>query len=196
MPWQLREGLERRRAKPRRFRGEPKPLAECLPQINVNSLPIPRDYGTYRLPDISLRYPWIASAKLTLNAVEFSHSGRTQVFNLKPIRTGAGGFPRHAFVCQCGRPVIKLYFRHARLACRRCSGAIHASQALDKHTRPILQAHRLRAFIKLKPLLWHRTRQRLQARLKPSPELTRPRIDDRARLPVSNYASRACPLSC
>jgi hypothetical protein len=61
-----------------------------------------------------------------------------------------------------------------------------------------LQAHRLQAFLKFKPLLWHKTRQSLQARiakLKPSVKLTSKRINEKAMLPQCNYGSQAYPLS-
>src|SRR5262245_20550701 len=120
-------------------RSEPRPLAECLPHINVNDLDVPRDHKTYTLPNISLRYPQISGIRLSAYFVEFHHSSRIQSFRLKWIRTGFG-YPRPAFVCECRRPVIKLYFRHTNLACRRCSNAIYASQACDTDSRPILQA--------------------------------------------------------
>src|SRR5262249_6924170 len=100
--------------------------------------------------------------------------------------------PRHAFICECGRPVIKLYFRHANLACRHCCNATYASRTLDRHTRPILQAIRLNRFSQLKPGMWKHTKQRLQAR---TPRTTKPlqltkRINDKVKLPQSNYCTR------
>jgi hypothetical protein len=172
MPWQLRKGLlERRYSR----RTERKPLAENLPQINVNDLKLPRDYAILRLPNISLRYPHISSARLSFHVVEFAHSGRIQSFRLKRIKTGFG-FPRPAFICQCGRPVISLYFRHQNLACRRCVDATYASRTLGKRTRPILKAHRLETFLALKTNIRNSTRQRLLKRL-----------GDKALMPQSNY---------
>ena len=175
MPWQLQRGLiERRRSR----RREPRPIAESLPAISVNDLQIPRDYATITLPNIGLRYPRLASMRLTYHSVEVTHgTGRTQHFKLKPIKTGFGR-PRYAFVCSCGRPVIQLYFRYASLACRRRSNAVHASQTLNKQTRPILKAHRLEAFLALKTNMLSRTRQRLRARL-----------GEKALMPQSNYGT-------
>jgi hypothetical protein len=151
--------------------------------------PTPRPY-------ISLRYPQISGIRLAAHFVEFHHSGRAQTFRLKWIKTGFG-YPRPAFICQCGRPVISLHFRYANLACRRCVNAIYASQACDKHTRPVLQTHRIKQFLKFKPLLWHRTRKRLQARahsLSTKPVFTSKRITDKALLPQLNYQTGASPL--
>ena len=164
--------MERRRSR----RTASRPIAENLPSINVNDLKIPRDYKTYTLPNIGLRYPQLASMRLTYHSVEVTHStGRTQHFKLKPIKTGFG-WPRYAFVCNCGRPVIQLYFRYANLACRRCCNAVHASQTLNKQTRPVLKAHRLEAFLALKTNMLSRTRQRLRARL-----------GEKALMPQGNY---------
>jgi hypothetical protein len=189
MPWQLARGL---RAKRQSRRTEQRPLAEYLPHINVNDLPIPRDYKTYTAPYISLRYPQISGIRLAFNFVEFHHSGRAQTFRLKWIKTGFG-YPRPAFLCECRRPVIKLYFRHANLACHRCCNATYASRTLDKRTRPILQAIRLRTFLQLKSGMSKRNRRRLQARLfrtTKSLQLGSKRIDDRTKLPQSNYRTR------
>src|SRR5215510_3010245 len=112
MPWQLA-----RAKRPKRI--EPRPLAECLPQVNVNDLDVPRDHKTY-IANISLRYPHLTGMKINWNMVQFFHSNRAQTFRLKRIATGYGGIykPRYAFICECGRPTIKLYFRHTNLACR------------------------------------------------------------------------------
>jgi hypothetical protein len=172
MPWQLQRGLlERRYSR----RTERKPLVENLPAINVNDLKIPRDYKTYTTPNISLRYPHISSARLSFHVVEFAHSGRIQSFRIKRIKTGFG-FPRPAFICQCGRAVINLYFRNQNLACRRCCNATYASRTLDKHTRPILKAHRLETFLELKTNIRKHTRHRLLKRL-----------GEKALMPQSNY---------
>ena len=153
--------MERRRSR----RTASRPIAENLLSINVNDLKIPRNYAIVTLPNVGFRYPQLASMRLTYHSVEVTHStGRTQHFKLKPIKTGFG-WPRYAFVCNCGRPVITLYSRYASLACRRCCNAVHASQTLNKQTRPILKAHRLEAFLALKTNMLSRTRQRLRARL-------------------------------
>ena len=166
--------MERRRSR----RTASRPIAENLLSINVNDLKIPRNYAIVTLPNVGFRYPQLASMRLTYHSVEVTHStGRTQHFKLKPIKTGFGR-PCYAFVCSCGRPVIQLYFRYASLACRRRSNAVHASQTLNKQTRPILKAHRLEAFLALKTNMLSRTRQRLRARL-----------GEKALMPQSNYGT-------
>lgn len=82
---------------------------------------------------------------------------------IKRIKTGFGR-PRHAFVCDCGRPVIKLYHHHGQLSCRRCTGARYASQALDKKVRPVLQAMRIESFLNAKPKLHNSTKEHLRKR--------------------------------
>jgi hypothetical protein len=171
MPPQLAKGLLVKRYSQCR---DPRPIAEELAQININDLHIPRDQQTYSAPNISLRYPQLSAIRLTGSAVEFSHSDRTQTFALKPIRTGFG-YCRFAFICDCGRAVIKLYWKHANLACRRCQNAIPASQTLDRRTRPLLKALRLEAFLKLKARMSKQARLRLQ------------RLSDKVLLPQSNY---------
>src|SRR5262245_54215102 len=167
MPWQLREGLRRH---PKGSR-PPRPIAEQLPHINVNHLKVPRNHQTHLAPNISLRYPLLASMRIAWNAVEFTHKslhrgveGPTQCFALKQIRTGLGGYFRHAFICTCGRPTIRLYIHHQRLACRRCHNAIYASQTLDRKTRPALQANRIASFLE-KTGLRKQTRERLTRKL-------------------------------
>jgi hypothetical protein len=189
MPPQLARGLQ---AKRQSRRCEQRPLAECLPHINANDLPIPRDYQIHVAPNISLRYPHILRMRIAYDGVEFTHSGREQVFDFKWIKTGFG-YPRPAFRCDCGRPVITLYFRHANLACRRCSNATYASRTLDKRTRPILQAQRLNMFLKLKTGMRKTTRQRLIARIAPAPhqELNSKRLAHHTiQLPQGNYGTR------
>jgi hypothetical protein len=169
MPWQLKEGLKRRpKGAP------PRPIVEQLPAISVNDLPIPsyHDTRTYILRDISLRYPQIAAAKLSREAVEFRHVslhrstiGPIQTFGIKRIRTGFGSRGRCALVCDCGRPVIKLYIRNQWMACRRCCNAIYASETLDNRTRPVLQASRIASFLDSKSKLYRRTRERLTKKL-------------------------------
>jgi hypothetical protein len=146
-----------------------RPIAEQLPSVSVNDLPIPapNDFKNYSLPNVSLRYPFLSGVKLSVCVVEFQlpslHRGQigpAQSFRLKPIRTGFG--IRHAFVCACSRPVIKLYYLHRKLACRRCQDSIYASQALDQRSRPILQASRIESFLDNKSGLYQRTRERLK----------------------------------
>src|SRR5262249_11061390 len=149
-----------------------RPIVEQLPAISVNDLPIPSPYDpqTYTLPNVSFRYPQLAAVRLSFHIVEFHHpslhrgqAGPVQTFRLKHIKTGFG--VRHAFICTCGRAVIKLYHLHRNLACRRCCNAIYASQTLGKRTRPALQALRIESFLENKPRLSHRTRERLTKKL-------------------------------
>jgi hypothetical protein len=142
MPWQLREGLKRRpKGRP------PRPVVEQLPKISAHELQIPPFYDekTYILSNISFRFPQLAAAKVSAQSVEFQHQslhratiGPIQTFAVKHIRTGFNGI-RHAFICACQRPVTTLYYCNRQFACRRCSGAIYASQTLGKRTRPILR---------------------------------------------------------
>jgi hypothetical protein len=189
MPWQLKVGLYNKR---KYRRTEQRPIAETLPHINVNDLNIPRDYKTYTAPNISFRYPQILNMRIAYHMVEFSHSRRIQTFRFKWIKTGFG-YPRPAFICECGRPVIKIYFKHQNLACRRCCNATYASRTLGKRTRPILQALRLETFLELKSYMSKRNRLRLKARI---PETHNKRLDSkrlshhRIQLPQSNYRTR------
>ena len=181
-------------------RSEPRPLAECLPRINVNDLKIPKRLNTtVTAPWISLQYPFISGARLSANMVQFAYSGRIQSFRLKWIRTGYG-LPRFAFICDCGRPVISLYLHHGNLACRRCCNATYTSRTCGPKQRSALQAHRIQAFLKFKPLIRGKARQRLQARLSSliakskNITLRGKHITDKAILPYSNYNTQAAPL--
>src|SRR5262249_27669843 len=139
MPPQLRTA-KRRNPKARGY--VPRPLVELLPAINVNDLKIPKTLNSVvTMPLVSLRYPDICAAKLSAHVVQFMHKGGLQSFRLKWIKTGYG-LPRFAFICQCGQPVISLYFHRAKLACRRCHDATYASRICDKRQRPALQAIR------------------------------------------------------
>jgi hypothetical protein len=133
-PWQL--------AKAHKPRRSTKPILETLPAIKATNLKIPRDNQTYIAPDISFRFPHINNMRINWSMVQFAHSNRVQTFKFKWIKTGFG-FPRPAFICECGRPTIKLYFRHQHLGCRTCLNLTYASRVLDKRTRPKLQAIRL-----------------------------------------------------
>jgi len=166
MPWQLKRGLQQR------VKGAPpRPIVENLDAIPVHKLPIPllSDAKTYIIPNISLTFPWICGCKVARDKVEFTRKplgrnrlGETQTFHIKHIKTGFG--VRHAFVCDCGGAVIKLYHLHGRLACKHCHRAISASQALGRTTRPALQAMRLESFL-AKPRLSRKTREHLTKRL-------------------------------
>src|SRR5262249_48940030 len=132
--------------------------------------PSPYDYKTYTLPNVSFRYPQLAAARLSFHSVGFHYpslhrgqAGPVQTFQLKAIRTGFG--VRHAFICTCGRAVIKLYHLHRNLACRRCSRAIYASQTVNQYDRPVLQISRIASFLDNKSRLYRRTRERLKKRL-------------------------------
>jgi hypothetical protein len=181
------------RARRQSRRQEQRPLAECLPHINVNDLPIPRDYKSYTCPNISFRYPQISGIRFTYHRIEFAYSGRIQSFCLKWIRTGFGS-ARAVFICECGRPVVSLYFRYGNLACRRCTKAIYASQVCGKHSRPALQTHRIKQFLASQLSLTRKTKQRLQARITANTDLTSKRITDKALLPPVNYQVQALPL--
>jgi hypothetical protein len=167
MPPQLREGLRRH---PKGSR-PPRPIAEQLPSISVAELNItnPYDYKTY-IADLSLKYPPLAGAKISYHVIEFhlaslhrDKPGPVFIFRLKHIRTGFG--VRHAFICGCGRAVIKVYYLDRRLACRHCHGAINASQAVGPRQRPALQVSRIQSFLDNKPRLLHRTQERLKKKL-------------------------------
>lgn len=179
MPPQLKAGLLRRRQYPRR---EPKPIAETLPTLDVNELlrAIPHKHGITRTQSFnSPSHPQPISLRLTCEAIEVTHpTGHVQTFRLKWIRTNFG-HPRPAIHCdRCQRPVLKLYNRYNDLCCRRCRGAIRLSQKLDKHTRPVLKAHRLDVFLGLKSNVRQATRERLIKR-----------FGEKAMMPTSNYGS-------
>ena len=193
MPRQLQRGLLNKRYSQHSKRSTPKPLAECLPRINVNDLKIPRDYKTYSAPNISLRYPEISGLRLSAYMVEFHHNHRIQTFELKWIKTGFG-YPRPAFICDCSRPVISLYLRHANLACRRCCQAVYVSQTLNQYQRPVLRTHRIKQYLTFKPSLIAKTKQRLQARCTSTNTKLPKRLTDKALLPHSNYQVQALPL--
>jgi hypothetical protein len=168
MPWQLREGLQRR------VKGAPpRPIVENLSAIPVHKLPIPslNDQKTYIIANISLTFPWICGCKVARDKVEFtrkplhrSQPGETQTFRLRHFKVGYG--VRHSFICNdCGRGAYKLYYHNHRIACRHCHGAVHASQTLHKGNRPVLRATRIQSFLDNKPRLFHRTQERLRKRL-------------------------------
>jgi hypothetical protein len=133
-------------------RSTPRPLVEELPRIEIADLcrygtfPSQFEWNARYLLELS-SYPFLKNLVLSLQVIEANHhSGYTQDIPLRWSRTGFGGNsrPRPLFVCQCGRSVRRLYFKNGHLACRRCQGAIYASQVCGKHSRPILQAKRLR----------------------------------------------------
>jgi hypothetical protein len=175
---------------------EPRPLAENLPSINVNDLKPPKIVGqVVTAPWITFRYPFVRAVRMSAHQVEFAHSERIQRFALKAIKTNYG-LPRFAFICGCSRPVITLYYQRGNLACRRCTKAIYASQACDQNNRPALQKHRIEQFIRLKPRLMRKTKQRLRARCSSNHTniVALKRITGRALLPPVNYNTAAIAL--
>jgi hypothetical protein len=195
MPWQLAQA-ERPKRK------EPRPLVEQLPRLDIGDLTrlkvFPSDHHTRRTYEVGFRYPFLKTITVSLAAVEANHhSGYTQTIALKWIRTGYGGNwkPRPLLICRCGRSVQKLYLVGGSLGCRRCSNAIHASQACDKDTRPALQAIKLGNFLSWKSYLRQHNRQRIQARLRslaaPPINLTSKRLSHaHVQHPSSNYSTR------
>src|SRR5215813_9850821 len=182
MPPQLAKGLRERKL----FgRTKPRPIVEQLPSININHLKVPRDHKTY-VTNISLRYPLLSSMRIAWNVVHFQHrslhrsvEGPVQSFSIKQIRTGLGGYFRHAFICTCGRPTIKLYIHHQRIACKRCHNAINASQTLGARTRPVLAASRIQSFLE-KLGLRRRTRERITRKLTEKVLMAQTRMGTRA----------------
>jgi len=104
MPWQLRNAQRPKRATPR-------PLAECLPSININDLKIPKSLNTViTVPWISLRYPFVSAARLSARVVEFAHSGRMLAGGEASARTEPRTLTRRAATqsprrrtCSCAR---------------------------------------------------------------------------------------------
>jgi len=164
MPRQLREGLRRH---PKGSRA-PRLIIEQLPSIQTTHLHIPAMYNRTHVVDLSFKIPQVTSAKVCCSSVEFYHRpmhrgtiGPTQIFKLKPIRTGFG--VRHTFLCMCGRSVQTLYYHARQLACRHCLHAIPLSQTLGRATRPLLQISRLEALLGKKGYhRYSRVRERLE----------------------------------
>jgi hypothetical protein len=159
-----------------------------LPAISVNELQIPYywDPKSYIIQNVSLKWPFVTAIKVARDKIEFIqpslHRGRpgpSQVFRLKHIRTGFG--LRHAFVCDCGRSVFKVYCCNRHLACRRCHHATYASRTLGKRTRPLLQAARIQSFLDNKPRLFRRTHERLLRKLGQKTMMAQNRLATRAR---------------
>jgi hypothetical protein len=184
-------------------RSTPRPIVEQLPRIDIadlcrwNVFPDQRDWHKAHLLELPFRYPFVKNLVISLQNIEANHvSGYTQVIPLRWVRTGFGGNyrPRPLFICtNCGRSVTKLYFNYGSLKCRRCANATYASRVLDKRTRPILQAIRLRSFLQLKSYMSQRNRQRLKLRIATAPikELKSKRLTHHAiQLPQGNYGTR------
>jgi hypothetical protein len=199
MPRQLQRGLLNKRYSKR---SEPRPLVETLPRVDIVDLcrwkvfPDQYSWDKVHYLEAPFRFPFLKSLIFTLQYIEADHhSGYNQVIKLRWIRTGFGGNsrPRPLFVCNCGRSVTKLYFKGGSLNCRRCHGAIHASQVCGKYSRPILKAKRLRTFLELKSGMSKRNRQRLKARIEPTlkQELKGKRLAHHSiPIPFSNYSTR------
>ena len=195
-PWQLRYAKRR----PKRF--GPRPIVEQLRRIDIADLlrfrvfPKQTDWHARHILEMPFRFPFVKNLVISLQAIEANHhSGYTQSIPLRWIRTGFGGNyrPRPFFICKCGRSVTKLYFNYGSLHCRRCANATYASRILDKRTRPILQAIRLRTFLQLKSYMSKRNRQRLKARIATAPikDLKSKRLAHHAiQLPQTNYRTR------
>ena len=163
-PWQLAKAFKPRKSS--------RPILEQLPAVSTTELRISSLYRGKRPMIKPLKIPNIESVAVSPTAVEFNfkplhrgQQGRTETFRLKPIRTGFGSF-RYCFHCNtCGRPVIRLFFHNYTLLCRWCCGNRHASRAISRTSRPVLQAARLESFLN-KPI-WQRTRERLLKRFGP-----------------------------
>jgi hypothetical protein len=117
-----------------------------------------------------IKWPFVASIKLAWDFIEFhlpplhrGQNGPVQSFRIKPIKAGFG--TRHAFVCNCGEGVIKLYHHNRRIACRHCHRGRYASRAISRTSRPALQAARLEDFFN-KPI-WQQTKAKLLKRFGP-----------------------------
>jgi len=180
-PWQLAKAFKPRRST--------KPVLETLPQINVNRLQIPRDHQTYVGSDF--RFPHIDGMRINAFMVQFAHNNRAQTFKFKWIKTPSG-WPRAAFICECGRPVIKIYLKHQNLGCHACCNAIRASQTRNKQGRITLKAIRLRKLLEFKSYMGNRNRQRLTARIDPTApqQLNTKRLaHHRIQLPQHNYGT-------
>jgi hypothetical protein len=201
MPRQLANGLWLKRQS-RRKHSEPKPLVELLPRVDIGDLcrwrVFPSNWHTSHYFEMPFRLNFIKHLVISLGNVEAIHySGYNQIIPLRWCPTGFGGLNRQRplFICNCGRSVTKLYFTYGSLKCRRCSNSIYASQACDQHSRPALQAHRIRQFIKAKPRLTRKTKQQLRERYRVSNPTRMPkRVTGKALLPTSNYQAQAEPL--
>jgi hypothetical protein len=196
------------RAKRRRSRhSEPRPIVERLPRIDIADLcrwqvfPDQCDWHKDHLLELPFRYPFLKNLVISLQTIDANHvSGYIQNIRLRWIRTGFGGNfrPRPLFVCECGRPVTKLYFKYGSLHCRRCTNAVYASQVCSgRKTRSHLQATRLQNFIRaLPPKVRRTTKARLAARqqalAKQAQDTVRKstRIDHKAKHIQSNYDIR------
>jgi hypothetical protein len=190
------------RAKRRPKKAGPRPIVEQLPRIDIADLcrfrvfPDQSNWHARHRLEMPFRYPFVKNLVISLQTIEANHySGYIQSIRLRWCRTGFGGNcrPRPLFICNCGRSVKKLYFRHLNLACRRCCNATYASRVCSKRQRPILQANRIKTFLELKSYMSRSNRQRLKARIATAPkqDLNSKRLAHHAiQLPQSNYGTR------
>src|SRR5262245_10625192 len=192
--------LARAKRRPKKF--GPRPIVEQLPRIDIADLcrfrvfpPMTDRHARYRL-EMPFRYPFVKNLVISLQTIESIHyAGYIQSIRLRWCRTGFGGNcrPRPLFICNCGRSVTKLYFRHFNLACRRCTNALYASQVCGKHSRPILKTLRLENLLKFKSYMGKRNRRRLIARIPKtrSKHLDTKRLSHHSiQLPQTNYQTR------
>jgi hypothetical protein len=202
------------RANRRPKRNEPRPLIDTLSFLDIRHLSrkkvFPPDYhGTNVLPDIGFICPGIASLKVTRAKLTANlYGGVQQVIPLRWYQPGFGGLNAIA-QCRCGKWAYRLYRIHGALVCYRCTHGTYASQTLDRHTRPILQALRMRAFIypvadlskpfprKPKTTMLHRTHKRLEGRcmaierkIGRSRRRINKRISQQALKPRNSYSTR------
>jgi len=191
MPPQLAEGLRRRKLKPKRFQTS-RPIVETLPRIDIVDLcrwnVFPKDWHKSHYLEALFKYPFVRSLVISLEDIEINHlSDYNQIIPLRWL------CPRPLFVCQCSRRVAKLYFNGGGLACPRCLGATYASRACSKRLRPILQAQRIKSFLKLKSYMSRRNGQRIKARIATAPnqDLHSKRLASPViQLPQRNYSTR------
>jgi len=176
---------------------EPRPLVETLPRINIASLKIPTNWQTSIAPWISLKIPAISRLELSWNRALFHHDGGVQSFAIKrsPLPHGR---KRHYFVCHCNRAVRFLYHWRGNLSCRFCANAVYASQAIGKHSRPILQAARLKRILNDTKYLPKTTINKLKARLaklraNPCNALPKRIANHQTALPIHNYGIQGQP---
>src|SRR5262249_37268233 len=148
--------------KPRR---SSRPILETLPAVSTTELRISSLYQGKPARIKPLKIPNIEGVKVGPLTVEFHFKslhrgvqGPVQQFSLRPIKAGLG--IRYAFVCSCGKNVLKLYCWHQSLLCRYCIRGRKASQAISRTSRPILQAARIADFLDNKSRIYRRTRER------------------------------------
>jgi hypothetical protein len=143
-PWQLQ------RAKRRGNR----PLIEELSALDCRTLARKRlfpgnwiDQAHYQ--DFGLVLPAIHSLILSRHQAEIVHRHGSQIVPLRwlPISGLSKKSQRPVFLCSCGRRAFRLFLNRGRFTCKRCCGAIYASQAIHSANRPGLQAERLRRFL-------------------------------------------------